>query len=84
MPRQASRITLEITDVRVERLQEITLGDICKEGLASSIYDFKPVQAGFLAFEELWDSIYGPDSWDANPWVWVIEFKRIGQEAKAA
>lgn len=84
MPRWASRITLEITGVRVERLQEITLGDICKEGLASSIYDFKPVQAGFLAFEELWESIYGPDSWDANPWVWVIEFKRIEQEEQTA
>jgi hypothetical protein len=77
MPRWASRILLEIVSVRVERLHAITLGDICKEGLARSIYDFKPATAGFGAFADLWQSINGAGSWDANPWVWVVEFKRV-------
>ncbi|EFB9974546.1 hypothetical protein CXX89_000540 [Escherichia coli] len=76
MPRAASRILLEITDVRVERLQTITLGDICKE-FGCGLYDFRPATYGFQAWEELWKSIYGDDGWQANPWVWVIEFKRI-------
>ncbi|SDS24442.1 hypothetical protein SAMN05216198_1523 [Halopseudomonas litoralis] len=77
MPRWASRIQLEITGVRVERLQEITIGQICKEGLARSMYEFIPVTTAFDAFAELWNSTGG--DWDANPWVWVIEFKRIDQ-----
>jgi len=68
---------LEITDVRIEQLQMITIGQICKEGLARSMYEFAPVTQAFPVFEELWDSIYGPGAWSANPWVWVIEFKRI-------
>lgn len=76
MPRWASRILLEITDVRVERLQAITLGDICKE-IGCGLYDFHPATYGFQVWEELWESIYGEGSWQANPWVWVIEFKRI-------
>ncbi|EMM1154111.1 hypothetical protein RVV73_002774 [Citrobacter freundii] len=76
MPRWASRILLEITDVRVERLQAITLGDICKE-IGCGLYDFRPATYGFQVWEELWESIYGEGSWQANPWVWVIEFKRI-------
>lgn len=85
MPRWASRITLEITDVRVERLQEIcaSANDILAEGI---IYDADaPVigpceaDAGDLVeqFSDLWDSINSPGSWDENPWVWVIEFKRV-------
>lgn len=76
MPRTASRIQLEITDVRVERLQSITLGDICKE-VGCGLYDFRPATYGFQVWEELWKSIYGAESWNANPWVWVIEFKRV-------
>lgn len=72
-----NRARLEITDVRIEQLQMITIGQICKEGLARSIYEFAPVTQAFPVFEELWDSIYGLGSWDANPWVWVVEFKRI-------
>ncbi|HGN0788729.1 TPA: hypothetical protein ACKRNN_000945 [Pseudomonas aeruginosa] len=75
MPRWASRILLEITAVRVERLQQITIGEICKEGLARSMYEFIPVTTAFDAFAELWNSTGG--DWDANPWVWVIEFKRV-------
>ena len=76
MPRWASRILLEITDVRVERLQSITLGDICKE-VGCGLYDFRPATYGFQVWEELWKSIYGTENWQANPWVWVIEFKRV-------
>ncbi|MGM7731951.1 hypothetical protein ACS79Z_10260 [Yersinia enterocolitica] len=79
MPRWASRINLLITGVRVERLQSITLGDICKE-IGCGLYDFRPATYGFQVWEELWKSIYGEESWEANPCVWVIEFERM--EAK--
>ncbi|MFG0465587.1 morphogenetic protein [Pseudomonas putida] len=75
MPCWASRILLEITEVRIELLQHITIGQICKEGLARSMYEFIPVTAAFDAFAELWNSTGG--DWDANPWVWAIEFKRV-------
>lgn len=74
MPRWASRITLEITGVRVERLQDITYDDVEAEGAA--------IGEGYgwvRDWAELWDSINGPDSWDANPWVWVVEFKVLPQ-----
>lgn len=74
--REAARITLEVTNVRVERIQSTTLGDICKEGIAVTPYDFKPVQLGLEIWQEIWQSIY-PGSWDRNDWVWVIEFRRI-------
>lgn len=74
MPRWASRLTLTVTDVRVQRLQAITLGDICAEGLGASIYDFKPVQRGFDAWIALWDSINGAGAWAENPWVTAITF----------
>lgn len=77
MPSWASRILLEITSVRVERLQAITLGDICKE-IGCGLYDFRPATYGFQVWEDLWKSIYGEKSWQANSWVWVIEFKRVG------
>ncbi|WP_409259400.1 hypothetical protein [Pseudomonas sp. KCJK9009] len=77
MPRWASRILLEVTDVRVERLQAISIGQICKEGLARSIYEFTPVTTAFDAFAEVWDSINGPGAWEANPWVWAVEFKQV-------
>ncbi|HIF5344949.1 TPA: hypothetical protein ACX2V0_004460 [Yersinia enterocolitica] len=76
MPRWASRINLLITGVRVERLQAITLGDICKE-IGCGLYDFRPATYGFQVWEELWKSIYGEESWQANPWVWVITFRRV-------
>lgn len=66
MPRWASRILLEITNVRVERLQSITLGDICKE-VGCGLYDFRPATYGFRVWEELWKSIYGAENWQANP-----------------
>ncbi|HDY6828293.1 TPA: hypothetical protein ACGTY9_004889 [Klebsiella pneumoniae] len=76
MPRWASRILLEITGVRVERLQSITLGDTCKE-VGCGLYDFRPATYGFQVWEELWKSIYGAESWNTNPWVWVITFRRV-------
>jgi hypothetical protein len=81
MPRWASRITLEITGVRVERLHEISEADALAEGVnvhpdhhgkpRGSIYS--PVQA----YRDLWESINGPDAWAVNPWVWVVEFRRV-------
>lgn len=84
MPRWASRITLEVTGVRVERVQEITVEDVWAEGIEHdtegyAIYNGQPGYAPRHAFWELWDSLntkrgYG---WDANPWVWVVEFKLL-------
>lgn len=90
MPRSASRISLEITGVRVERLQDISEGDAIAEGveeldghfneaeycaiakkIGCCIGDSKPVYA------QLWESLNGPGSWDLNPFVWVLEFRRI-------
>lgn len=88
MPRWASRILLEITDVRVDRLNSISEEDATAEGitLAGNLLpdypgsyltpkgDFATAQ---VAFQRLWESIYGEENWQANPWVWVIEFKRV-------
>lgn len=81
MPRAASRITLEVTNIRIERLKDISEEDAKAEGCdysqtnaAISVGWFeKPVSA----FRRLWESINGVESWDLNPWVWVIEFKRV-------
>lgn len=90
MPRWASRITLEVTGVRVERLQDISRADAIAEGVRPLVDSDGPnywtVDTGFGSlnaptaqhcYELLWNWINGPESWDANPWVWVIEFKRI-------
>ena len=86
MPRWASRITLEVTGVRVERLQDISDADAIAEGI-------EPAAAGYwrlygraadgdmdrsprVAYRALWESINGPGSWNANPWVWCVEFKK--------
>jgi hypothetical protein len=89
MPRAASRITLEISGVRVERLQDISEADAKKEGI-EPFTDFKKsghwlrydkdTLNGYVgnpveSYASLWESINGPRSWDANPWVWVVEFK---------
>ena len=82
MPRWASRITLEITGVRVERLQEISEADAISEGAVQwwQESDRKPVHGlARNCFRLLWESINGPGSWDENPWVWVIEFRRVNQ-----
>lgn len=66
MPRWASRLTLTVTNVRVQRLQDISEADAIAEG----IDDRDPV----CGYSELWDSLHGPDAWDANPWVAAITF----------
>ncbi|HCA6554183.1 TPA: hypothetical protein ACYERW_004167 [Escherichia coli] len=96
MPRWASRILLEITDVRVERLNSISETDAEAEGIdmealfdSQDCYDCiaghnmtgRPTATG--AFKYLWETIYGSDRWQTNPWVWVIEFKRIEGDGHA-
>ncbi|GIK74431.1 MAG: hypothetical protein BroJett021_34190 [Chloroflexota bacterium] len=80
MPRWASRITLEIVAIRVERLQDISEADAIAEGIEPMFLgetpDMKRLGAR-VQFKELWERINGPGSWAANPWVWVIEFRRI-------
>ncbi len=80
MPRIASRITLEITGVRVERVQDISPHDALSEGIVEhpAIVGNKPSGFHIDAFRILWDSLPKPGAkWDDNPWVWVIEFKRV-------
>jgi hypothetical protein len=95
MPRWASRLTLEVTDVRVERLQAISGEDVRAEGIA---VDRCPCEAcgrtsqmcpatatdHIMAFAQLWDAINGKRaSWSANPWVWVVAFRRIDLTGRA-
>lgn len=79
MPRVASRITLEITDVRVERLQEISPADAKDEGVDVHEHADHVSHAWCYVeeFQRLWESINGPGSWDANPYVWVLSFERV-------
>ncbi|MGU0165983.1 hypothetical protein ACVXH5_20385 [Escherichia coli] len=78
MPRWASRILLEITDVRVERLYDMSEADAKAEGATPATYKITPPEAVYrVGFGDIWRSIYGQDNWLSNPWVWVIEFKRI-------
>lgn len=79
MPRWACRLVLEITDVRVERLNDCSEDDARAEGIGPLRADGSmeygvPASDGFA---DLWESINGPGSWDVNPWVWVVEFKRV-------
>lgn len=85
MPKEAARIWLKVTDVRVERLQDITGLSVQKEGIevdpneCASKFDF--ISELFLLFQRLWDSTIKKSNlnhygWDANPYVWVIEFER--------
>lgn len=73
MPRAASRILLEITEIRVERLKDITASDCVCEGIEFE----SDIFTTYNKFRRLWQSINGPESWAKNPWVWVIEFKKI-------
>lgn len=78
MPRWASRITLEITEIRVQRLQEISEEDAEAEGCVAKV-SFSETRTVLAreGFSHLWESINGPDSWDANPWVWCVSFKKV-------
>ena len=90
MPRAASRILLEIVSVRVERLHDISEGDCWAEGIEAvdgALDDLaiihlakrmgRSFEAAAPTYAALWESINGAGSWDANPWVWVVEFKRV-------
>ncbi|HCM9667469.1 TPA: hypothetical protein QHS54_002692 [Enterobacter roggenkampii] len=77
MPRWASRLTLEITSVRVERLRDLSEDDAKSEGITPPSGGVLPGWEYRINFRELWMSIYGSDNWEANPWVWVIEFKVV-------
>lgn len=88
MPRTASRLTLEITGVRVERLQDISEADAIAEGVravtdgVATLYSCNSAHCFLFArdaYAALWESINGPGSWDANPFVWGLEFRRIYQ-----
>ncbi|EPV0698350.1 hypothetical protein [Klebsiella pneumoniae] len=93
MPRWASRILLEITNIGVQRIHSISQNDAAREGLmklpATGRYCINHGDQYFggashdarEVFSWLWQSIYGEESWEANPWVWVIEFKRIEDRA---
>ncbi|AMP15528.1 hypothetical protein [Collimonas pratensis] len=93
MPRAASRILLDITAVRAERLHDISEHDVKAEGITpdevrqmwlygasnderAAIYR----RAAVIPYRYLWESLYGAGSWDANPWVWVVEFRRTSKE----
>ncbi|EIU6857780.1 MULTISPECIES: hypothetical protein [Pseudomonas] len=83
MPRWASRILLEITSVRVERLQDISEEQAIAEGPPGLAFPAPPGSHWVTedgrrrAFMRLWDDVNGAGAWDANPWVWVVEFKRV-------
>jgi len=89
MPREASRITLEITGLHLERLNDISCEDAKAEGLSwvgdgGTPYGIPGMAESWsadprISYRALWESINGPGSWARNPWVWVIEFKRISQ-----
>ena len=89
MPRTACRLLLNITDLRVQRLHDITEEDAIAEGVSSFMPG--PLQTFYrnyltckfqcltavASFQSLWTKINGPESWAKNPWVWTIKFKRI-------
>ena len=88
MPRRASRITLEVTGVRVERLQDISEADSIAEGCTQNhngyfcggphaVSGLKQMATARQAYRHLWESINGPESWAANPWVWAVSFRGV-------
>lgn len=80
MPCWASRSTLELTATRIERLQDIAGADAIAEGIQCPAPTVTPADHAHdcvCAYRDLWDSIHGPDSWAANPYVWVLTFRRI-------
>lgn len=82
MPREAARIFLRVTNVKVERLQDITVEDAIAEGMSEILIDGVVFISAKGDFRVFWDALnikrgYG---WDTNPWVWVIEFERITKE----
>lgn len=94
MPKEAARIWLQVTEVRVERLQVITGEDILSEGvgekhrsgeksMTTAGIDYRRWEADQKSkFQKLWESINGADSWNANPWVWVVSFNVLSTTGK--
>ncbi|MOA26207.1 hypothetical protein D3C78_1469830 [compost metagenome] len=97
MPKKASRVWLQITNIRVERLQDVSEYDANAEGVLAygdGYYKNYFTQKGLRevdgvqcllargSFQSLWASINGMDSWETNPWVWVIEFKVLSTTGK--
>ncbi|RQZ18107.1 hypothetical protein DIE15_08210 [Burkholderia sp. Bp9031] len=83
MPRAATRTLLDVTCARVERVQSITENDAEAEGTVAGAYEYdngEGTESARESFQCLWDSINAANGhgWDANPWVWVLEFKRVG------
>jgi hypothetical protein len=81
MPKWAARLWLEITDVRVERLQDCSSEDAVAEGAADwpgeCILREKRLTSVQIQYAMLWESIHGPGSWERNPWVWVLSYKKV-------
>jgi len=77
MPREAARLFLEVKSIRVKRLQDISEADAVREGLPESMTGASKYSSG--CFRHLWDSLNADRgySWESNPWVWVIEFRRV-------
>jgi len=89
MPHWASRILLEIVHIRVERLQNLSETDALAEGVDPELCDHARRSCEEIgcygntakaAYHGLWDQIHGQDSWATNPWVWVVQFRRIEQD----
>jgi hypothetical protein len=75
LPRKFGRIVLELTEIRVERLQDISEADAEAEGCLPC--ECIPEAPSFVCgYRQLWSVINGPRSWDLNPWVWVLTFRR--------
>lgn len=84
MPKDAARIWLEVTDIKVERVQDISEEDAKNEGVeALGLYPGYDISARGK-FEGLWNMINGNESWDENPWVWVVSFKELSRTGKPA
>jgi hypothetical protein len=92
MPREASRVTLELTQVRVERVQDIGEEDAEAEGVSPMLLGYAGCSADYMTdivsyregFADLWGSIYGPDAWARNDWCWCLSFRRVTEEQKSA
>jgi hypothetical protein len=77
MPKEACRIRLQVEEVNVERLRDISDEDCKAEGLTAPMITDHSQGGWYVAYKALWESINGKGSWNKNPWVWVIKFKRI-------
>jgi hypothetical protein len=84
MPKTAARIWLEITEVKVELVQNISNEDVIAEGVKADIATDHPRGVHYTAFSDLWIKINGNGSWISNPWVWVVKFKILSTTGKPA